>query len=207
MLERENYITENPKKNLLAEPSLGDNSNKSENGPEKGVKPDNTDGLILGKFKSVEDLSKAYVELTKKHGIQSKEIGELRHIAEEYANHQAKCRMHEQRLSEFQELVKKMNDKYDNENYLKNKEFRDILMAAYQGFGNNLDVDSMVDLLEKYHNSRTAIANKVNALQSEADAATDMLAYTNGQSKFKGSKKRLYEMTPEELNKALDELM
>ena len=50
-------------------------------------------------------------------------------------------------------------------------------------------------------------ANKVNALKSEADAATDMLAYTNGQSKLKGSKKRLYEMTPEELNKALDELM
>ena len=51
-------------------------------------------------------------------------------------------------------------------------------------------------------------AEEWNAIKSETDSATDMLAYSNAPSKFKSSpKKRLTDMTPDELNKALDELM
>ena len=148
-----------------------------------------------------------YIELEKKFGVQATELGDLRKIAEEYAAHKEMCRLNEQRLSEFQNLVKRMSEKYDSENYLKNKEFRDILTAAYQGFGNDLDVDVMVDLLEKYHNSRLLMSKQADLLKSEADSATDMLAYSNTPSKVQAPKKRLSDMTPEELNKALDELM
>ena len=51
------------------------------------------------------------------------------------------------------------------------------------------------------------MSRQADLLKSEADSATDMLAYSNIPSKTQASKKRLSEMTPEELNKALDELM
>lgn len=203
MFEKEKYNSENPNSAFGKEPSKEDTSKHVAAGSEE----QNASGLFAGKFKSVEDLSKSYVELEKKCGSQALELGELRKVAEEYAKHKEICRMNEQRLNEFQELVRKMSEKYNSEQYLKNKEFRDILSAAYQGFGNDLDVDVMVDLLEKYHNSRNTMSRQADLLKSEADSATDMLAYSNIPSKTQAPKKRLSEMTPEELNKALDELM
>ena len=203
MFEKEKISSENSKKFHEQEPPQGDTSKHEK--VESGQASEN--GLLAGKFKSVEDLSKAYIELEKKFGFQAQELGDLRKIAEEYAIHKENCRINEQRLNEFQELVRGMTEKYDSDNYLRNKEFRDILSAAYQGFGNKLDVDEMVDLLEKYHNSRLSMAKQADMLKSEADSATDMLAYSNTPSKVQAPKKRLSDMTPEELNKALDELM
>lgn len=203
MFEKEKNNSVNPNKNLGQEPQQRDTSKQENVRSEQS----NASGLLAGKFKSVEDLSKAYIELEKKYGVQALELGDLRKIAEEYAEHKEMCRLNEQRLNEFKKLVKGMSEKYDSENYLKNKEFRDILTAAYQGFGNNLDVDMLVDLLEKYHNSRLSLSKQADLLRSEAESATDMLAYSNIPSKVQTPKKRLSDMTPEELNKALDELM
>ncbi len=162
---------------------------------------------ILGKFKSVEDLSKAYIELQKKFGQLARETGELRKIAQEYEAHMARCRDGRRRLEEFKGLVEGMSSKYNTEAYLQNKEFRDLLKAAYDGYGNKLDVDSMVQLVENYLNSRMAQIQRAKALEVESDNATDMLAYTNNRPKSKTYRKKLSDMSQAELEKALDELM
>ena len=209
MFGKGKYISENPRQALYQEPVYSaDNSDMSEYGPEQGVAPSNATNLIGGKFKSLEDLSKAYMELERKYGLQAREVGELRQIANEYAVHKQNCERNLQQLSEFQSFIQGLSEKYNSDNYLKNREFREILKAAYNAYGNKLDVDSLVSMLEGYMNTRNSLAQKAEAFQSEVDSATDMLGYSaNNHSKFKGPKKRLTDMTPEELDKALDELM
>ena len=54
---------------------------------EKGVEnqdlPNENSDLILGKFKSVDDLKTAYQNLQKQQGMQSAELGELRKFKED----------------------------------------------------------------------------------------------------------------------------
>ena len=209
MFGKDKYSSENPKQALYQEPVYTtDNSEMGNYGPESGVAPNNATNLIGGKFKSVEDLARAYAELERKYGLQARELGELRQIADEYSQHKQNCERTRQQLDEFQGFIQGLSEKYNSDNYLKNREFREILKAAYSAYGNKLDVDSLVSMLEGYMNTRSSLAKKAEAFKSEADSATDLLGYVaNSQSKFKGPKKRLTEMTPEELDKALDELM
>ncbi len=213
MFKKNKIVTDNPEIMADEEPLYyGDNSYSagygSETAPADERVPHPLDrNSILGKFKSVEDLSKAYLELQKKFGQLSRETGELRKIAQEYEAHMARCEAGRKQLEDFKRLVDGMGSKYNTEAYLQNREFRDLLKAAYDGYGNSLDVDSMVKLVDNYLNSRMAQMQRADALKSESDKATDMLAYTNNQSKFKTSGKKLTDMTPAELDKALDELM
>lgn len=206
MFEKEKSLKENLAQGSVNEPvntavnSLQSNSYAQE--------PVNIGGSINGKFKSVADLAKAYSELERKYGSQAQELGQLRQIAEEHFAHIKECEKTRQQLEEFQKFILSMPERFHSDNYLKNKEFRNILKAAYEGFGSNLNVESLVDMIEKYMDARASLAKKVDSFNSEADSATDLLGYTtNGHSKFKGPKKRLSDMTPEELDKALDELM
>ncbi len=206
-------ITDNPEFFSEGEPLYGEENSisvesGSDDAPADEKVPHPLDkNSILGKFKSVEDLSKAYLELQKKFGQLARETGELRKIAQEYEAHLARCKAGRKQLEEFKLLVDGMGSKYNTEAYLQNREFRELLKAAYDGYGNKLDVDSMVRLVENYLNSRMAQIQRADALKSESDKATDMLAYSNNQSKFKTKGKKLTDMTPEELDKALDELM
>lgn len=188
-------------------PSQGVNSQDAQCKPDSNPLGDASIPQLSSKFKSVENLIKAYSELEKKHGLQSRELGELRKIAEQYNAYQENKRKSEQQLKEFQTFIQNIEARYQSDNYLKNKEFREILKAAYNAYGNNLDVDSMVTMLENYMNARASLASKISAIQDEANSATDMLAYSNSQSNYKNNKKRLSDMSPEELDKALDELM
>ena len=208
MFGKDKYISENPQKTYRQEPPImEDNSPISTYGPVSNTTPASSTGLLAGKFKSVEDLSRAYIELERKFGLQAQEVGELRRLAEEYSVHKQKCSRTQQALTEFQNFIQNMPEKYHSDNYLNNREFREILKAAYDGYKGNLNVDAMVNMIENYMNARSSMAKKASAISDEAALATDMLAYSNGQSKFKGPKKRLTDMTPEELDKALDELM
>ena len=223
MSQNENAISENPQ----CEPQR-DNSTLI--GPEKNVgslNPTSSQNVVQnlvksaianvvqdgssninGKFKSIEHLAKAYKELERKYGQQAQELGELRVIAEEHSAQKQNQERLQKQLVEFQNFIQAIPEKYHSDNYLKNREFRNILKSAYEGFGNKLNIDSMVDLLEKYVDARNSLALKVSAIGSEADDATDLLGYsTNKISKFNAPKKRLSDMTPEELDKALDELM
>ncbi len=209
MFEKEKYESVNPNQYVHHEPPTGENLGDEIYGSERAVAPSQyATGLILGKFKSIDDLSKAYLELQRKFGAQAQEIGELRKLAEEYTAHKEQCNIGRERLNGFYDYVKELHGKYNNEKYLKNPKFREIFKTAYAALGNNLDVDSLIRMLEGYNSSRNSLSQIDDAIKSETDSATDMLAYSNGPSKFKSStKKRLTDMTPEELNKALDELM
>ncbi len=213
MLKQFSQNSEKPYDLEFIEPSVLEENSTSKNvGSEKKAEyiPQKYEdiNLIGGKFKSPQELSKAYIELQRRFGIQAKELGELRKIAQEYENHLERCRESKRQLDEFQNLVKNIDEKYNTDNYLKNREFREILKTAYDGFGNKLDVDTLVKLIDNYHNSRLAQAKKAEAILSESDNATDLLAYSSDNAaKFKSKKKKLTDMTPEELDKALDELM
>lgn len=208
MFEKENFESVNPNQYAYQEPSE-ENSSSAKYGSEKvPALPQNANGLILGKFKSVEDLSRAYLELQRKFGSQAQEVGELRKIAEEYQAHKAQCDVGRQRLDNFKNYLQGIHSKYNNEKYLQNPKFRQIFKSAYEAFGNNLDVESLIQMLEGYHSSRNSLNDINDAIKSETDSATDMLAYSSTPSKFKSvPKKRLTDMTQDELNKALDELM
>ena len=73
MFEKEKYNSENSSKNLGQEPQVRDTSKQEKLESEGSV----ASGFLAGKFKSVEDLSKAYVELEKKFGQQAFELGDF----------------------------------------------------------------------------------------------------------------------------------
>ncbi len=212
MLKQFNQNSEKPQNLEFIEPSYEEETSNSRyvgsDSPAEDIPRKYEDiNLIGGKFKSPQELSKAYLELQRKFGLQSKELGDLRKIAKEYEAHIERCRENKRRLEEFQNLVRNIDEKYNTENYLKNREFREILKTAYDGFGNKLDIDMLVKLIDNYHNSRLAQAKRAEAILSESDNATDLLTYSDNVTKFKSKKKKLTDMTPEELDKALDELM
>ena len=62
-------------KETIAEPEVDSDNSQAQQAEGQAEAPSN---LILGKFKSVEDLSKAYQELEKHQGVQSEELGSLR---------------------------------------------------------------------------------------------------------------------------------
>ena len=210
MFKKNKMITDNPIIEEYEPSEFEENSIPSEYGSDNaqaGIPHPLDNNSILGKFKSVDELSKAYLELQKKFGQLAGEVGELRKIAQAYEAHMARCQAGRRQLEDFRTLVNGMDTKYNTEAYLQNREFRDLLKAAYDGYGNRLDVDSMVRLLDNYLNSRMAQMQRADALKSESDKATDMLAYTDNQPKFKTARKKLTQMSQEELEKALDELM
>ncbi len=210
MFKKNKMITDNPIIEEYEPSEFEENSIPSEYGSgnaQAGIPHPLDNNSILGKFKSVDELSKAYLELQKKFGQLAGEVGELRKIAQAYEAHMARCQAGRRQLEDFRTLVNGMDTKYNTEAYLQNREFRDLLKAAYDGYGNRLDVDSMVRLLDNYLNSRMAQMQRADALKSESDKATDMLAYTDNQPKFKTARKKLTQMSQEELEKALDELM
>ena len=96
--------------------------------------------LILGKFKSVEELTKAYKELEKFQGTQSEELGLLRQKAliSEDVN---KAWEKQQQIEKAQENLKQVAQKYNSPQYFQDPSFREIYKEAYLALGENLDSD------------------------------------------------------------------
>ena len=88
MFEKEKSIKENLANGQIPEPA---NTENSQSPNSYARQPHNTSGSVYGKFKSVEELAKAYNELEKKYGIQSQELGQLRQIANAHFAHIKEC--------------------------------------------------------------------------------------------------------------------
>lgn len=163
--------------------------------------------LILGKFKSVDELSKAYTELEKHQGAQSKELGSLRQrsaLIDGINKLWDKFRITEGAKNELTEVVQK----YDTPEYFQNPIFREIFKEAFQILGNNLDTDRLVDLAETYVKSRIFASEKAKAAQKETDNAIDSMTFSkNKVSSITPPKKRLDEMTPKEVDALLERLI
>ena len=166
---------------------------------------DPSEELILGKFKSVDELIKAYQELQKHQGKTSEELGSLRkEIAgvnelKEYLN------FFNAKKDEYIEVMQRDMTKYDTPEYFQDPTFKEIYQEALMVYGANLDTERMIDLIEKYVSTRIQSNEKKKLANSETQNILDSMSYTkNTKSKFAPPKKSFDEMTPQEIDELLD---
>ena len=161
--------------------------------------------LILGKFKSVEDLSKAYQEIEKQRGIQSEELGILRQNAvklKDITDIWDKAK----NVKEAADSIKEAVNNY--EKYFIDRSFNQLYKEAYRAMGKNLDVDRFVNLLEGYVSSRIFAHERERVAEAETSKATDSMTFSkNEKSSLTPPKKRLDEMTPKEVDELLERLI
>lgn len=163
--------------------------------------------LILGKFKSVEDLSKAYQEMEKYQGIRSKELGNLRQntaMLHNIVNAWEAQAMLEGDAQELQAAA----EKYNTPQYFQNPAFKQMYKEAYLALGKNLDSEKFINLLEGYVESRIFAHEKDRAAKSETQKVIDSMTYSkNNSTSLTPPKKRLDEMTPKEVDELLERLI
>ena len=177
----------------------------------EGQSPKNEDPsneLILGKFKSVEELSKAYEELQKYQGKSSEELGSLR---KELANLND-CKTFAAGLENYRNaittVIERDKELYNTPEYLQNPVFKEIYSEALMTFGDNLDTDRLIELLEKYVENRITSHDKENSAKSETQNLLDSMNYSkNPKNTLNPPKKTLDEMTDEEFKASLRKLI
>ena len=163
--------------------------------------------LILGKFKSVDDLTKAYQELEKNRGLQSEELGHLRQNSA-MLNNINKVWEKQNQIMEAKDELMAASEKYNTPEYFQDPSFRELFKEAYLALGKNLDADRLVNLIEGYVSSRIFALEKSKAEKSETEKALGSVAFEkNSKSNITPPKKRLDEMTREEVNELIDKLI
>lgn len=197
-------MEENQEKDVILEPEIvSDNSQETAEGQAEYA-PSN---LILGKFKSVDDLSKAYKELEKHQGIQSEELGELRQNSAMFNNIKQAWEK-EQAIKNAEEELKQAASKYNTPQYFQDPSFREMYKEAYLALGKNLDADRFINLLEGYVSSRIFALDKSRAANSETQKIIDSMDFSkNTVSSIDPPKKRLDEMTSKEVDELLERLI
>lgn len=163
--------------------------------------------LILGKFKSVDDLTKAYQELEKNRGLQSEELGQLRQNSA-MLNNINKVWEKQNQIMEAKEELMAASEKYNTPEYFQDPSFRELFKEAYLALGKNLDADRLVNLIEGYVSSRIFALERAKAEKSETAKALGSVSFEkNSKSSITPPKKRLDEMTREEVNALIDKLI
>lgn len=184
---------------------LSDNSESflKEESVSSGTKSEDIESysdLILGKFKSVDDLAKAYQELQKYQGRQSEELGNLRQNAGLLSEIEASW-ARQAKMLEGVNLLNKTIDRYNNPEYFQDPSFKSMFLEAYDALGDNLDTDKFVNLLEGYVSSRIFAHEKARLADEETQSVINKMGFDkNSKDTFKASEKRLEEMTSEELD-------
>ncbi len=194
-------------KELVSEPAVADNSETVSQKVEGQAQTAPSEQLILGKFKSVDELSKAYTELQKHQGIQSQELGSLRQNSVIFNN--INKAWEELRLTqEAQQELTKVTEKYNTPEYFQDPSFRQIFKEAFLALGKNLDPDRLVNLIEGYVSSRIFAHEKSKAAKNETENVINSMTFSkNKTSEIAPPKKRLDEMTPKEVNELLQKLI
>ena len=212
LIQQESEVLE-PEK---SEPENSDNSaafsqnntdSKTQINDGESVK-DPSENLILGKFKSVKDLSKAYEELQKHQGQCSAELGSLR---QELAS-MNEFRQNLDKVNDIQNkmmpAIKEAKEKYNTPEYLQDPTFREIYREALFALGENLDTDRLVNLLESYVSARIFAHDQKAKANQETQQVLDSMSYSkNPKSSLDKPKKTLDEMTEAEVDEMLDRLL
>lgn len=169
---------------------------------------DPSNELILGKFKTVEDLTKAYEELQKKQGKSSEELGNLRKEIAGANELKEKWAFFNSKKDEFLETINRDKQKYSSPEYFGDPTFKEIYKEALLVYGADLDTDRMINLLENYVSTRIQSSEKKKFAQIENEIALDSMEYSSSQnSKFIPPKKTFDEMTSNEVDELLDRLI
>ena len=169
---------------------------------------DPTNELILGKFKTVEDLTKAYEELQKRQGQSSQELGDLRKEIAGVSEIKEKISFLNAKNQEFLETILRDKEKYNLPEYLQDPTFKEIYQEALLVYGANLDTERMVDLIEQYVSKRIQAHEKQKLAKNETQNVLDSMSYSkNPKSSITPPKKSFDEMTPQEVDELLDRLI
>ena len=199
--------------NVQEPEKVAENScSQKEEGQAENVLEEKTDlqapsELILGKFKSVEDLTKAYKELEKFQGTQSEELGLLRQKAT-LSEDVIKAWERQQKIEKSHESLQQVAQKYNSPQYFQDPSFREIYKEAYLALGENLDSDRFVTLIEDYVASRILAIEKSKAVEKENCSAIDAMNFSKNEvSSITPPKKRIDEMTQTELDELLKRLI
>ena len=169
---------------------------------------DPSEELILGKFKSVEDLSKAYEELQKRQGQSSEELGNLRKEIAGVNEFKENLNFFNAKKEEYLETILRDKEKYNLPEYFQDPTFKEIYQEALYVYGADLDTERMIDLIEKYVSTRIQAHEKKKLASSATQNILDSMTYSkNPKSKFTPPKKSFDEMTPQEVDELLDRLI
>ena len=182
-----------------------------EEGESTGLEEDFVDPseeLILGKFKSVDELIKAYQELQKHQGHSSEELGSLRKEMATLTGFKEDMNRYKSLQKEYFDVIQRDKEKYLSKGYFENPTFKEIYKEALGVFGANLDTDRMIDLLENYVETRIEANEKRKVAEKETQKALDAMTYTDGsKATFIPPKKRFDEMTEKEIDELLERLI
>lgn len=212
----ENFTQNTENFNQTTEPEVSDNStfdavdsvDTAVNQPHaagESYAQDPAAGMLLGKFKSVDDLSNAYEELQKYQGRCSDELGHLR-------KEMVGVSSMKQTLDQFNNLhsglfdsINRDKEKYNSPEYFQDPTFREIYKEAIYALGDNLDTDKFINLLESYVSARIFANDKKKAAQKETQNILGSMTYDkNSGSTFSKPKKRFDEMTDKEIDELLE---
>lgn len=225
MEENQNQIASENSIAQIEEPTIVENSNiqaiestQSESilnhNQEEGqsqeipVSSDPSENLILGKFKSVEDLSKAYQELQKHQGHSSEELGHLRKEMASLDSFKEQCNFYNAIQNEFVDVIQRDMAKYTAPEYFQDETFKEIYKEALMVYGSNLDTDRMINLLESYVTKRIQANEKKKLAKQENQKAINSMTYAkNPKSSFNPPKKRFDEMSEKEVDELLERLI
>ena len=172
------------------------------------ISVDPSEDLILGKFKSVDELKKAYQELQKHQGHSSEELGTLRKEMANLNGFKDQMNFYSSKQKEFFEVIQRDKEKYSSKGYFEDPIFKEIYKEALCVYGANLDTDRMIELLESYVETRIQANEKRKVAEKETQKALDSMTYTDGsKATFTPPKKRFDEMTEKEIDELLDRLI
>ena len=157
--------------------------------------------MILGKFKSVDDLANAYKNMESHFGQQSKEIGELRGKAQELDDILKNNEQKEKMSKVVKDYLENAIGKYKKDEYFNSSEFTDLFKEAFMMIGPNLDIDKFVSMLDKYTAVRIALNDKQKAAKKETENAKSQMQFSGNESK-KNSEAvlNLDKLSPEEID-------
>jgi len=168
-------------------------------------KSENPSSLILGKFKSTEDLTEAYRQLEKLQGNQSSELGALREkVSEMNKGNEALSFL--QSVFDNKAQIQESARKYPE--YFSDPSFKEIYTEAYRALGANLDVDRLVNLIEGYASARIFAHEKSKQAKEETHTALREMKFDKNEKTVQTPvKKSIQQMTPKELDEMLERLI
>lgn len=176
--------------------------------PGQSATSDPKEGMILGKFKSVEDLTKAYEELQKQQGKSSQEVGNLRKDLADFSNLKELSSMLTSYQASIIPVIKRDRELYNTPEYFQNNVFNEMYTEALMAYGDNLDTDRMISLLETYVKDRIALYEKGKSAQNETQGVLESMSYSkNPKGSISNPKKSLSEMSEAEFRESIRKLI
>jgi len=206
-------MEENEIKSVDLEPSSNDENSKADTpqneaqADSKAVEDKSQDpsALILGKFKSADDLAQAYKQLEKLQGNQSSELGMLREKVASMNSNSEALKLLETVLAS-KDIIRESAKKYPE--YFADPSFKQLYTEAFRILGADLDVDKLVNLIEGYASARIFAHEKSKSAKAETQSVLGEMKFDkNDQTVKTPVKKSIQQMTPKELDEMLERLI